>query len=84
MELLERILGLLTAHTWVSSRQSYRLNGPPGSYSSAEVSMSRGRMVPIGAAEEEQEALDDEVEQACRKRLPRVMHTLTEMVEESE
>ena len=41
-KLLERVFGLVTGLTWVSSTQSYKLNGPEGSYSSASIEIGRG------------------------------------------
>ena len=79
---LDRILGLVQALTWVNSTQSYKVNGPPGSYSSAGIEISRSRLVFTADQEEEQRKLDEEVEVACQKRMGLVMHTLVEMIEE--
>ena len=83
MDIMERILGVLTDQTWISSTQSFRLSGPPGSYSSAEVTMTRGCMVPSECVQEEQEKLDDEVEQACKDRMTQTMHVLVELDEDT-
>jgi hypothetical protein len=83
MELLERVLGALTSHTWISSTQSYRLSGPPGSYSSAEVTITRGRIVNISDRDAEQRGLNAEVEDACRERMPETMNVLVEMDEDT-
>jgi hypothetical protein len=82
MEIFDRIWGLLTNVTWVSSRQSYRISGPPNSYSSAEITISRGRLVAEGDKNSAQKELDDEVERACQDRIPQVVNALVEMVEE--
>lgn len=82
--MLDRIFGLITGLTWVSSTQSYKLNGPEGSYSSASIEIGRGRIVAIGEKDEAQAELDDEVEKACKERMPKVMDALIEMLEENE
>lgn len=84
MEWLEKLLAGLTNLTWVSSSQSYRLAGPPGSYSSAETSITRGRLCSFSDKDAEQRALDNEVELACRERMVGTMHCLVEMIEENE
>ena len=83
MDIMERILGALTNQTWISSTQSFRLSGPPGSYSSAEVTITRGRMAPTKDLKEAQDWLDNEVEQACRDRMSETMHVLVELDEDT-
>jgi hypothetical protein len=83
MDIAERILGALTGHTWISSTQSYRLSGPPGSYSSAEVTITRGRLVNNSDRNAEQRGLDAEVEDACRERMPETMNVLVELDEDT-
>jgi len=82
MDILERVWGLLTNFEWVSDRQSYRLSGPPNSFSSAEVSVSRGKLVPSGDADEALEELKKQVKADCVKQMPEVIDTLSDMVEE--
>lgn len=84
MSILERVWELLTNHTWVTASQSYKLNGPPGSYSSAEVHISKGKFVALGEQEEALEKLNEEVEKECEKRMPKTMHALVVMIEENE
>lgn len=83
-DLLERVFGLVTGLTWVSSTQSYKLNGPEGSYSSASIEIGRGRIVSIGEKDEAQQELDEAVELACKQRIPQVMDALIEMLEENQ
>lgn len=84
MDWLEKLLAGLTNLTWVSSTQSYRIAGPPGSFSSAETTISRGRLCSFSHKAQEQAALDMEVEQACRHRMPETMHCLVEMLDDEE
>ena len=84
MDFLEKLLAGLTNLTWVSSTQSYRIGGPPGSYSSGETTISRGRLCILADKEKAQLELEQEVEEACRKRMPETMHCLVEMVDEWE
>lgn len=82
MELLAKVLEAITGLTWVSSTQSYRLNGPPGAYSSAEVRVSRGCLCPIPESTETLNHLHELVLRDCKSRMPDTMHSLVEMVEE--
>lgn len=84
MELLEKLLAGLTNLTWVTATQSYRIGGPPGSFSSGETTISRGRLCSLADREKVGLALEQEVEEACRKRMPETMHCLVEMVDEWE
>ena len=83
-KLLERVFGLVTGLTWVSSTQSYKLNGPEGSYSSASIEIGRAKIVAIGEKDDAQTELNEEVEGACKQRMPQVMDALIEMLEENE
>jgi len=82
MSVLERVWEVLTNHTWVGTAHSYRLPGPPDSFSSAEVRVSKGKLVPLGAQEEALEELNKECRLECRKQMPAVMDELEHMIEE--
>jgi len=84
VEWLEKLLAGLTNLTWVSSSQSYRIAGPPRTFSSAETTISRGRLCSFSHKDQEQAALDKEVEDASRRRMPETMHVLVEMIDELE
>lgn len=82
MDLLERVWGLLTGMKWVHTSHSYRLAGPPRSFSSAEVTVGKGVVVPVGDADKALEELKEEVRKDCVKQAPDVMDTLYDLVEE--
>jgi hypothetical protein len=82
MELLEKVLGAITGLEWVSSTQSYRLSGPPNTFISGEVRVSRGRLCRSENAAEVLTELHDAVQADCDHRMPDTMHALMEMYEE--
>lgn len=79
---LGKIVAALTGLEWVSSTQSYRLNGPPNTFISGEVRVSRGRFCKAENAAEVLTELHDVVQADCYHRIPDTMHALMEMYDE--